>query len=137
MAATFTDAFKEAGYQLTSPRIQWSSLSADGARVAITIWADEIDKTQEPWQFDCRGDPRIDEWINKPGNALRMRHLKHALERCGGKVDLILCRAENPKAVTRKVVAARWWKERIGLIQPGELDEDTGAFRVQLLPRAG
>ena len=137
MIRNFTDAFKAAGYELSSPRTQWSAIRSDGSAVVLTVWSDEIDKSTDPWQIDLRNHPRLDVWKSKPGNAIRKKHVRHALDHCGGQVDLILCKAVDPKANTRTVEWARPWTERVGIIKSDEFDQSTGEFRMQLIDRAG
>ncbi len=131
---TFTDAFRAAGYDLSSPRSQWSAIRPDGKAVAVTVWADEIDKSKDPWEVDLRGHPKLSIWQDKPGNAMRRRHVLHALENCGGKFDLILCKAVDPSKNTRTVEWSRPWKERFGVILPEEFNQKTGEYRLRLFP---
>lgn len=131
----FTEAFRVAGYELSSPRSQWSAIRADGKAVALTVWTDEIDKSTDPWQIELRGHPKLSIWMVKPGNSIRKRHVRHALDHCDGHVDLILCKAVNPNKDTRTVEWARPWKERRGLIMPDEFNEMTGEYRLRLFPQ--
>ena len=130
----FTEAFRAAGYELSSPRSQWSAIRADGKAVVVTVWTDEIIKSKEPWEVDLRGHPRLSIWKDKPGNAIRKRHVRYALDHCGGSFDIILCKAVDPTKNTRTVEWARPWKERRGVILPDEFDETTGEYRLRLIP---
>ncbi|RVT82101.1 hypothetical protein DXV76_16620 [Rhodobacteraceae bacterium CCMM004] len=134
MAGTFTEAYRQAGYAIANPRNQWSALSADGTRVAMTVWSDEIDKSSEPWVVDIRDHPRLEAWGGRTGNAIRKKHIAHALVRCAGRVDLILCVAEDPTRQPRRIKIARHWPQRIGRLDPDGFDPETGTFRLWLDP---
>jgi hypothetical protein len=134
MIRTFSDAFRAAGYELSSPRSQWSAIREDGKAVALTVWTDEIDKTTDPWQIELRGHPKLSVWQGKPGNAIRRKHVRHGLDHCGGQFDLILCKAVDPAKDTRSVEWARPWPERRGVILSGEFVEATGEYRLRLFP---
>lgn len=84
--------------------------------------------------MELRGHPKLRVWHDKPGNAMRKKHVRYALENCDGYVDLILCKAVDPSKDTRTVEWARPWKERRGLIRADEFNEATGEYRLQLLP---
>jgi hypothetical protein len=135
MIKTFTGAFEAAGYVLAAPRTQWSAIKPDASAVALTVWSDEITKTREPWVVDVFDHPRLAEWIGRAGNATRSAHIKFGLENCGGRFDLILCRAVDPNVSVRRVDWARPWHERVGVILPHEFRPETGEYRMSLLPR--
>ena len=131
---TFTEAYKSAGYVVRNPRNQWSARKTDGTGVALSVWSDEIDRNAEPWVVDTRGHPEFDEWGGRTGNAIRKKYIAFALERLGGRVDLILCVAVDPAASPRKVKIARHWSQRWGLLDPESFDPKTGVFRMELHP---
>jgi hypothetical protein len=132
--ATFTKAYMDAGYELSNPRNQWSARTPDGSRVALTVWADEIDKSSEPWLLDTHDHPRFEEWGGRVGNAIRKKDIAYALEALGGRCDLILCVAEDPTASTRKIKIARHWTQRVGRLVAERFDPETGHFRLELYP---
>lgn len=133
MTATFTSAYRKAGYELPNPRNSWSAKKADGSGVALTVWADEIThKSTEPWVMDIRGHARLDLWKDRVGNAIRKQHIQHALDHLGGEFDLILCRAVDANADIRKVKTAQFWERRRGYIDASEFNTDTGEFRIEL-----
>ena len=132
--ATFSSAYREAGYELNNPRNQWSAQRADG-KVAITVWKDEIDRSEEPWLYDLSvSHRRFDYWKNLAGNTVRRRHIASALERGCNEFDLILCEAEDPYVEPRKVRIARHWKQRKGRIVEGSFDSAVGTFVMELVP---
>ncbi|MEQ8919823.1 MAG: hypothetical protein RIE60_03395 [Roseovarius sp.] len=133
--ASFSEAYRKAGYRLSNPRNQWSARKADGSGVAITIWADEIDKSSDPWVFDCRDHPLYHEWGGRVGNSIRTRDIEFAIEHLNGQFDLILCRAVDPTESPRKIKTADHWTARVGQIDPREFDAETGQFRMMLVPR--
>ena len=131
---TFTEAYRQAGYRIANPRNQWSARKPDGSAVALTVWADQIDKAAEPWVVDTRGHPRYAEWAGRQGNTIRKRDIAHALAACGGRVDLILCVAVDPGEQPRRIRHARHWPQRIGWIDPAAFDAEAGTFRMELRP---
>lgn len=134
-AASFKTAYEEAGYQIANPRNQWTALREDGSGVAMTVWSDEIDKTSEPWRLDMRAHPRLGVWIGKVGNSVRIRHLRHAEQSLDGRVDLILCVAEDVEEEPRRIKRARPWTQRQGFLVPGTLNSETGEFLMELRPK--
>ena len=85
----FTEAFKSLGYNLEVPRQDWSAESEHG--VCITIWKQEMrTRNGAPW-FDSKshGGP-LEEWIKKPGNTKRKRHLSKALLNSAAAVDVVI-----------------------------------------------
>lgn len=132
--ATFTEAYRQAGFQIKNPRNQWSARKSDGSAVAMTVWSDEIDKSAEPWVIDTHGHPAFDDWGGRTGNAIRKSDIAHALDACDCQVSLILCVAQDPKASPRKIKIARHWPERVGVLIPERFDPETGHFRLELHP---
>ena len=133
-AATFTEAYRQAGYRIANPRNQWSARQPDGTAVALTVWSDQIDKRAEPWVVDTRGHPQFAEWGGRQGNTIRKRDIAHALDACGGWVDLILCVAIDPAEQPRRIRHARHWPQRRGWLDPDAFDPETGMFRLELRP---
>ncbi len=132
--ANFTEAYRSAGYLLKNPRNQWSARKADNSGVALTVWRDEIDKTVEPWAFDCRDHPQFELWGGRQGHGIRKRDIEFSLENLGGHFDLILCNAADPNQQPRRIKSASFWKERTGLIRPVDYDSETGCFRLEMPP---
>jgi hypothetical protein len=131
---TFTGAYAKAGYTVANPRNQWSAIKEDGSGVALTVWSDEIDESQEPWRMDLRNHKRIDVWRGKVGNKVRLRHLCHAMENLEGRVDLILCIARDVDENPRRVKSARPWYQRQGRLVAGTLNSLTGEFLIEFWP---
>ena len=131
---TLTQAYKDAGYTLRSPRNQWSAQKDDGSGVALSVWSDEIDKSAEPWVIDTHGHPGFDVWGKRPGHTMRKKHIAYALAHLGGRCDLILCVVTDPSMEPRKVKDARHWPQRVGQLDADRFDPETGHFRLKLRP---
>ena len=86
----YVEAFSSIGYDVPSPRQDWSAEKEDG--VCITLWKVEIDWIPPPPRFDCwkTQTPGENEWDMLPGNRKRARHIARALEEFGGWVDVII-----------------------------------------------
>jgi hypothetical protein len=132
--ATLTEAYSDAGYAIRNPRNRWSARKGDGSAVALTVWADESDKRTEPWVVDVRNRSNLAVWRGRQGNKIRIADIPHALEHCGGRVDLILCISVDPKSEPRRGKIARHWHQRIGRLDPRAFDSETGMSRVELHP---
>ena len=85
----FTEAFESLGYNVESPRQDWSAVSEHG--VCITIWQKEMAWDHGVPYLDSRihGNPH-QEWAAKPGNHKRIRHLSQAMQNFNGKVDVVI-----------------------------------------------
>ncbi|MBC6442723.1 MAG: hypothetical protein GDA53_06310 [Rhodobacteraceae bacterium] len=129
---TLTEAFAAAGFTLRNPRCDWSAMSDDGKKVALTVWSDEINKSRAPWSYGDIAAQKLAIWQNRAGNSVRKRHLRHVRNHCDGRAELVLVTAQDVTAEPRKVERARPWPERTGVLQ--EFDETTGEFRMDLIP---
>jgi hypothetical protein len=136
MALGLSAAYAQAGYRLANTRQNWSALRADGGAVALSVWSDEIDKTSEPWRYAMWDHPTFHAWRDRPGQMTRAGHIAHGLAHCGGRFDLILCRAKAPVRDPRVVEEARHWVQRVGVIAPEDFRPDTGEFIMTLVPAA-
>jgi hypothetical protein len=85
----YAEAFKSLGYDIESPRQDWSAESQDG--VCLSLWQKEIRMTNgAPWlDTKLHGKP-LELWVAKPGNRKRMRHLTRAVKDFGGKIDVVV-----------------------------------------------
>jgi hypothetical protein len=134
MALGLSAAYAKAGYKLANARQHWSALRADGGAVALSVWSDEIDKSSDPWRYVIWDHPTFAEWRDRPGQRTRAGHIAHGLEHCGGRFDLILCRAKPPIGDPRVVEEARPWVQRVGVIAPEDFRPETGEFVMTLAP---
>lgn len=86
---TFTDAFAQLGYRLSSPRTDWSATKEGG--VCISIWAKEMRPKRPGSAFDTRTDAQpIETWNHKQGFKRRLPHLSRAISEFGGYVDVVV-----------------------------------------------
>jgi hypothetical protein len=89
----FTNAFAVLGYDLTSPRTDWSAERDDG--VCFSLWSREIKWGKGEGSFDTRRDAMpIETWNTKPGFKKRVRHMQRAVDEFGGRIDVILVSGE-------------------------------------------
>ena len=86
---TFTSAFARLGYNLTSPRTDWSAEKDDG--VCLSIWAKEMKPKRPGSSFDTRSDAQpIETWNHKQGFKRRLPHLARAVAEVDGYVDVVV-----------------------------------------------
>lgn len=125
-ARSLKEAFAYFGAVKTNPVWGWAARSPDGATVAITMWEDQMEEVDGRIIYDVthRGDLEV--WRNRDGNKDRIRQLQWAIEHCHGLVRSVIVRAEDPKAVPRKVVSSEAHPTLIMRIS--RLDEETGEF---------
>jgi hypothetical protein len=85
----FAEAFKSLGYDLKSPRQDWSAVKADG--VCISLWAKELSRIDEVLVFDStvHGGP-LEEWSTKPGNSKRKTHFESVESKHDGWLDVVI-----------------------------------------------
>ena len=85
----FTEEFRALGYELLSPRTDWSAESRSG--VCLSIWSKETRRSPDSMAFDTRVDASpIELWGHKPGNKRRIRHLERVLAEFGGAIDVVM-----------------------------------------------
>lgn len=122
----FTSAFRALGYEVASPRRDWSAENAGG--VCMTFWQSEIGwEGGLPW-VDTRIHAQSNElWLRKPGNTKRIRHLKRALNEHDGFVDAVIVQGVPGSGVKDAVPWERAKRKARWKIL--DLDETTGHFR--------
>lgn len=85
----YAEAFSALGYDLRSPRTDWSA--AHEASVCISLWANEIRYADGRSSFDTRRDAQpIENWNRKPGFKRRNEHLRLAIDRLAGRIDVVV-----------------------------------------------
>ncbi len=87
----FTEAFQALGYDVVSPRQDWSAESNDG--ICIALWAKEVDWKTLSADTRVLGGP-IERWTNKPGNRKRIRHFQRAIAEFNGRMDVVMVHGE-------------------------------------------
>ena len=128
-------AYADGGFILANKRNHWSALRLDVPAVAVTVWADQIIKDSEPWIMDVTANRSLSDWTKRPGNTVRKGHILYGIENCNGQFDLILLRAKDPKEEPRSVASARYCKERRGILISNSFNQQTGEFKLSLVPR--
>jgi len=102
----YNEAFQKLGYQLVSPRSDWTAESETG--ICITLWKEELAfNNGKPWidtKLHCQP---IEIWGDKPGNKKRIQHLQKAVSEYNGFVDVIIVHGEPGEKVTN----ADPWKQ--------------------------
>lgn len=125
----FTEAFESLGYTVEIPRQDWSAISEAG--VCITIWRSEMAWDQGLLWLDTRlhAGPHED-WRGKPGNMKRKKHLLEAVNKFGGKVDVVIVNGTPGQGYED----AHPWKEseRQAHWQIESLDFETGHFSARV-----
>jgi hypothetical protein len=85
----YAEAFAALGYKLAFPRQDWSSENDTG--VCISIWRVEIKMRDGLPSMDSRVDAGpIELWGTAPGNAKRRQHLRAAIDKFAGRVDVVI-----------------------------------------------
>ena len=85
----FTHAFAALGYELASPRTDWSAERENG--VCLSLWSREIRWGRGEGAFDTRHDAMpIDTWNHKPGFKKRLRHIQRAVDELDGRIDVVM-----------------------------------------------
>ncbi|MEQ9327179.1 MAG: hypothetical protein RJQ21_07775 [Rhodospirillales bacterium] len=131
MSKNFARSFASLGTKLQNPRSDWSAVSPDGNKVAISIWRDELDYTDRSRPvFDCRKHKDIATWSTYRGNQKRKEHLRHALENCDGRFGVVLLTAVDTDVLPREIREASPW-QMVGVIT--HFDPDSGGFRAEFL----
>ena len=120
------EAFKRLGCELKVPRTDWSAQKDGG--VWLTLWRGGIDWMADPLTLDTSVEERrAGDWVRKPGNQKRRRHIEYALANCGGWVEAIIVDGDSSGEVEK---ATPWQPaERRGLRwRVVSHDPETGHF---------
>lgn len=84
----YAEAFKSLGYELDVPRQDWTA--ANGHGVCLSLWIKEISGHGKDMRFASKEHGgTLENWIDKPGNLKRIKHLEKALAEHDGWVDVI------------------------------------------------
>ncbi|GLQ06605.1 hypothetical protein [Sneathiella chinensis] len=121
---TYTEAFKKLGYDLISPRQDWSAEKDDG--ICVAVWQQEIKKIDNVLTFDSKlfGAPH-EEWGRKSGNKKRTKHLQRALSDFNGNVDMVIVTG-SPERGYKEADPWHPKKRRNQKWKVTYLDEETG-----------
>lgn len=86
----YVEAFNALGYEVPSPRQDWSAEKTDG--ICITLWKVEIDWTPPPPRIDLWKSwvPGQNDWDNLPGHRKRTQHIGRAMSDFEGWIDVII-----------------------------------------------
>lgn len=131
MSKNFAKSFATLGTKLGNPRSDWSAVSTDGSKVAISIWRDELDYSDRTRPvFDCRDHKDIAIWSVYRGNQKRKEHIRHAIEHCEGRFSVVLLTAVDTGVLPREIKDASPL-QMFGVVT--DFDPDTGGFRAEFL----
>jgi hypothetical protein len=110
-----TDIFAQRGVALTNKRWSWGGFDRDG-KVHLNMWADRFEGGQYVFPPN-RGTK------NSRNELITL--IKHALEHNDGRFGAVMSRAEDVRAMPRKVASSR----SVPDMRVIEFDEHTGAFK--------
>ena len=126
----YAEAFAALGYRLLVPRTDWTAIKPDD--VCISLWQKQVSYHSDgrPWQdTELHGrDNRL--WRRKAGNRKRIEHLKIALAKFDGFVDVVIVNGEPGISFGN----AHPWvpeKRKDHKWRVTDLDEETGHFRAE------
>ena len=85
----YAKAFKSLGYDLQSPRNDWSSENEKGVCVSIRRIQIQM-RNRLPYIDTAVNSIPLASWSVKPGNTKRKRHLTRAIQELAGAVDVII-----------------------------------------------
>lgn len=127
----FSGAFAALGYELKSPRIDWSAENKGG--VCLSLWSKEIKWSPGEGAFDTTRDAQpIEQWNRKPGFKKRLQHLQRVMTELEGRVDVVLV-SGKPGASYED---AHPWKPEVRKAEwvVDNFDPETGHFSVRTRP---
>jgi heme-degrading monooxygenase HmoA len=127
------EAYAALGYLLAAPRTDWSALNDQG--VCLSFWSSKMTFESGLSSYDTREQKhKARDWHSDAGNKRRLMHLRSAMERDEGWIDVVLLEGV---AEERKVKSAQHWiSERRGYSwRVVWFDEVTGDFRAELFDR--
>jgi hypothetical protein len=127
-----TQSFGRFGVVRKNPRWSWSGRNADTQTVVLALWGDQFDWKAKPIAYEKPADdPTIKLWSHRHGNRERIENLCWAREHCGGRFRVVMLTAKDKNASPREIADCfpkdGWW------MQITYIDEDTGAFRAELV----
>ena len=134
--ASRKSVFEMLGCPLRDVRGDWSGLSPDGNRVAVTVWEDEIEREAELWTFGKIPCAKLGVWKDRRGNKRRIQHFEHALARTNGLMEIVLVTARNQTDEPRKVIRAVHMADRYAELKSEDFDRTTGKFLLYLHKRS-
>ena len=129
----FAEAFKSLGYELKSPRQDWSAQKEDG--VCISLWQVEIENAVSQRAFDSKVDAGpLELWATKPGNVKRKIHFEICKAQFDGWLDVVIVTGTPGQAYK----SANPWKVAERHNHKWRLvhfENQTGHFKVELQGR--
>ena len=98
-------------------------MTPDGKTVILTIWEHKKTSDGSVNYFDPTGHDR---WNARWGNRERKRHIRHAIEHCGGKFRVVWVIAKDPSADPKTI------RDRVAdtetIMQITRFCDETGEF---------
>lgn len=120
-----TEAFAYFGAVMDNVRWSWSGISEDGNTVVIVLWQDGV-KFENGIPVYRDEDDLDAEWRQRTGSIYRSRHLRHAMEHCGGKFRAVIAKVRDVNADPREIESCFPQKNVIWTIT--SFDDKTDAF---------
>jgi hypothetical protein len=126
----FTEAFAALGYRLQVHRTDWTAVNESG--VCISLWQKQVQRHPDgrPWHDTGLHGREHEIWKDKPGNRKRIEHIKAAMEKRDGFVDVVIVNGEPGESygdahpwIPEKRKGYRW--------RVTQFDEATGHFRAE------
>ena len=97
---SLTSAFESFGATPVNARWSWSARSPDGKTVVVTLWQDQVGRRDGRLTYESRGESQ---WKNRPGSRERIENLAWARDQCGGRFNVVIVKAVDPKAEPRSI----------------------------------
>lgn len=125
----YSEAFQTLGYHLAVPRQDWTAINDSG--ICISLWREGVRNFEGKLSYDT-GNRSRDEaaWMAKAGHKKRTKHLREALERYNGFVDVVIVDGVTGESVddADPWVVSKRKNHKWRII---DFDPSTGHFKVE------
>lgn len=120
---TRTKSFRQLNALLSCP-YRWSGKSTDGKTVVVSLWRDEFVGPAGAMVYE-KGD--TNDWVDGPAKREFFRHLRWALDHCGGIVRVVVA----VRDLADRARASDCYPAPKLILRIAELDAINGAFRLE------
>jgi len=136
--ATLSEAFGFFNTKLRNARVDLSARNEADKVVVLALWRDRFDYSNRPAVTYRLQRTDVPEWIDLPGNRVRLADLQWAREHCDSCFRVVIIEATDAAAEPRTVAGAS--PQQMMVMKITELDEESGEFtaaaeRIVLPPR--
>ena len=128
-----SDCFSVFDARMWNTRQAWSGISEDRKTVVITLWQDKIKILGDRLVFSTEVEGDLKVWKARLGHKWRMKHIRYALDKCGGRFRAILLFPEYKKGA-KKTTKARYPQENIWW-RITDFNDDTGEYTAEFVWR--